>query len=147
EGSPLQKSILETKKITIDHSQTFLTFEFSALNFTNPQRNQYAYMLEGFDRDWIYAGNKRNATYTNLDPGRYVFKVKGSNNDGIWNEKGTSLIIEVTPPFYQTWWFRTIAAFSIIGSILLFFNLRMNSVQKKKAELEKQVKDRTAQIV
>ncbi len=147
EGSPLQKSILETDEITIDHSQAFLTFEFASLNYTNPQRNQYAYMLEGFDKEWIYAGNKRNATYTNLDPGKYVFKVKGSNNDGIWNEEGTSLTIIVTPPFYQTWWFRTIATFLLTGSVLAFFNLRMNSIQKKKIELEKQVKDRTAQIV
>ncbi len=147
QDSPLQKSLLETEQITIDHSQAFLTFEFSALNYTNPHRNQYAYILEGFDKEWTYAGTKRSATYTNLDPGKYIFRVKGSNNDGIWNEEGTFLTIIVTPPFYQTWWFRTIVTFSLIGTVLAFFNLRMNRIQKKKEELEKQVIDRTAQIV
>lgn len=147
EGSPLKKSILESRQITVDHSQTFLTFEFAALNFTNSQRNQYAYMLEGFDKEWIYSGTKRNATYTNLDPGKYVFKVKGSNNDGVWNEKGTSLTITVTPPFYQTWWFKAIIGFALIGIVLAYFNLRMNRIQKKKEELKKQVIERTAQVV
>lgn len=147
EGSPLKRSILDTKSITIDHDQTFLTFEFAALNFTNSQKNQYAYKLEGFDKDWIYSGDKRNTTYTNLDPGRYVFMVKGSNNDDEWNEVGASLEIIVTPPFYQTWWFRAIIACSLLGMAISFSNFRMNRIHKQKQNLEKQVLERTTQIV
>ena len=147
EGSPLEKSILETKSITIDYDQTFLTFEFAALNFTSPHKNQYSYKLEGFDKEWINSGNKRNTTYTNLDPGRYVFRVKGSNNDDEWNTTGASLEIIVTPPFWQTWWFRAIAICALVGMAISFSNFRMKRIHKQKDKLEKQVLERTTQVV
>lgn len=81
--SPLTTDICDTKKITLDYNQSVITFSFAAMDFTRPEKNQYAYMLENFDENWIYSGSKSEATYTNLDPGTYVLRVKGSNNDNV----------------------------------------------------------------
>jgi signal transduction histidine kinase/DNA-binding response OmpR family regulator/ligand-binding sensor domain-containing protein len=97
-------SILSHQQYEIKHNENVITLEFSALDFTAPEKNQYAYQLIGFDPDWVYSANGRNATYTNLDPGTYTFKVKGSNNDGVWNEEGTSVKITILPPPWKTWW-------------------------------------------
>ncbi|HSI77511.1 MAG TPA: two-component regulator propeller domain-containing protein [Lunatimonas sp.] len=94
----------EEEGITLAHQQKFISFEFSALNFINSHKNQYAYKLENFDEDWNYSSTRRYASYTNLNPGNYVFRVKGSNNDGIWNETGTSMAITILPPWWRTWW-------------------------------------------
>ncbi|MES2733191.1 MAG: two-component regulator propeller domain-containing protein, partial [Bacteroidota bacterium] len=145
-GSPLQKAITETKEITLSYEQSVFSFEFAALNFTSSEKNVYAYMLKGFDKDWNYVGNKRTATYTNLDPGEYVFHVKASNNDGIWNDKGTLVKIIITPPFWKTWWFKSLVALGIIGSALAFYTVRINAIKAQKAELEKQVQERTADL-
>jgi len=103
--SPLQQHISFSKELTLSYQDSVFSFEFVALNFTNPQKNQYAYKMEGVDKDWVYVDSSRRfATYTNLDAGEYVFKVKGSNNDGVWNEEGTSLKITITPPWWKTWW-------------------------------------------
>ncbi|MFO7447133.1 MAG: two-component regulator propeller domain-containing protein, partial [Ignavibacteriaceae bacterium] len=90
EKSPLASGIVETKHIALNYSQNVVTFEFAALEFSSPSNNNYAYKLEGFDRRWIYSGHERTATYTNLDPGEYIFRVKASNNDDVWNESGSS---------------------------------------------------------
>jgi signal transduction histidine kinase/ligand-binding sensor domain-containing protein/DNA-binding response OmpR family regulator len=116
--SILTKSITETNEIELTYKDYIISFEFAALDYHTPEKNKYAYILEGFDIGWNYTDvSKRFATYTNLDPGEYTFRVKGSNNDGIWNEVGTSLIIIITPPWWATWW---AYAFYIIvfGSIL-----------------------------
>jgi len=95
--------------ITLSHTQNFFSFEFVALNYTAPDKNRYAYMMEGFDKDWHEVpAQQRYASYTNLDPGEYTLRVKASNNDGVWNEAGTSITIIVTPPFWMTWWFRSV---------------------------------------
>jgi signal transduction histidine kinase/ligand-binding sensor domain-containing protein/CheY-like chemotaxis protein len=101
-GSPLEKEISETKKLTLSYKQSFFTFCFAALDFTNPDKNKYAYRMENFDKDWIFCGNRKDATYTSLNPGRYYFHVKGSNDDGIWNETGTTLELIITPPWWET---------------------------------------------
>ncbi|MFC2093452.1 two-component regulator propeller domain-containing protein [Bacteroidota bacterium] len=94
----LEKSITETKEIELNYEDNVISFEFSALDFQCPEKNQYAYIMEGFDKDWIYTdASRRFATYTNLDPGAYTFRVKGSNNNGIWNEEGASLKIKILP--------------------------------------------------
>ncbi len=128
------KAISEIDQINLDHQDNFISFEFAALDYTNPRKNQYAYKLEGFDRAWIYCGNQRFATYTNLDPGDYTFRVKGSNNDGLWNEHGASLHIYIAPPFWQTWWFCS-AAFCAI-SFALFTGHKYRVKQKIKQTLE-----------
>ncbi len=99
----LRKSIIECKEIELNYDDKVFSFEFAALDFQAPTKNKYAYIMEGFDKDWTYTDANRNlATYTNLDPGEYVFRVKGSNNDGIWNEEGASIKIIILPPWYQT---------------------------------------------
>ncbi len=115
--SVLKQSVSSTDKITLSWKQNIVSIEFAALSFAAPIKNQYAYKLEGFDEDWVYVGNERKATYTNLPAGKYVFRVKASNNDGLWNEEGTSLKIVVKPPF----WFSTF--FILLYIVLAIFGL------------------------
>ncbi|SKC63655.1 two-component regulator propeller domain-containing protein [Ohtaekwangia koreensis] len=145
--SPLKQSISQTKELTLSYKQSVFTFEFAALNFVLPGKNQYAYKLEGFDQDWNQVGTQRKATYTNLNPGEYTFRVKASNNDGVWNEKGASIKVIITPPFWQTWWFKVLAATMVMGSAFTFYRIRINAIQAQKAKLEEQVQERTAEVV
>ena len=120
----LKESISESREIILKHSHSVLTFEYAALNYLNSSKNEYAIMLEGFRNDWINVGSNRSATYTNLDPGDYLFRVKGTNNNGIWNDTGTSLAITITPPFTQTLFFQILVVGIIITItylIVLFF--------------------------
>jgi PAS domain S-box-containing protein len=142
----LQKPISETAAITLSHQDKVFSFEFAALSYVHPEKNQYAYKLEGFDKEWIYLGARRFVTYTNLDPGAYVFRVKGSNNDGLWNEQGASVTITITPPFWETWWFRTSTVLLIIGGMIGVFAVRLKVVERQKATLERQVRERTAEL-
>ncbi len=126
--------------LKLSYKDNFITFEFAALDYTNPQKNQYAYQLEGLHDDWIYSGNQRYATFTNLDPGEYVFRVKGANSDGVWNERGASVRILITPPFWKTWWFMWLAiCLSLTALLLVVMNLRERA--KKKAELNKKISE------
>ena len=135
----LKKDISETDKLVLEHGQNILTFEYVALNFINSEKNQYAYQLEGFDNRWNYVGSQRQATYTNLDPGQYCFKVKASNNDGIWNEAGTHLDIVIKPPFWVTWWFR--GGVIILGLVIIFGFIRWRTLvfKRQNEELERQI--------
>jgi signal transduction histidine kinase/DNA-binding NarL/FixJ family response regulator len=99
--------------------------------------------LEGWDKDWIYSGGERKASYTNLSPGVYTFKVKASNNDGVWNEQGSSVQVIITPPFWATWWFRTLVISLLIGGILCFFYVRRSMELRK---LEEQQKEEMHQV-
>jgi streptogramin lyase len=145
--SILREHIHVAKEITLSHDQSVFTLEFAALNYTLPEKNQYAYKLDGFDKEWNYVGNKRTATYTNLDPGRYIFHVKGSNNDGLWNEQGTSIAIIITPPFWLTWWFKLLGVLLVAGAIFLFIRIRIRAIDNKKIELERLVKWHTAEAI
>jgi signal transduction histidine kinase/CheY-like chemotaxis protein/ligand-binding sensor domain-containing protein len=145
-NSPLTIHINEAKEITLSYEQSVFSFEFAALNYTLPEKNQYAYILENFDKEWSYVGTQRKATYTNLDPGEYIFRVKASNNDGVWNEKGTAIKIIVVPPFWKTWWFRTFIVTFILGSIISFFIIRIDTAKKQKIELEEKIRQSTAEI-
>ncbi len=136
----LKKLIAYTDTIVLSYKQNVFSFEFAALNYQIPEKNDYAYKMEGFDKDWNYTdASKRIATYTNLDPGEYTFRVKASNNDGIWNEKGVSLRIIITPPYWQTWWFRSIMILSlalILGGIVYYVST--SRLKKRLAEVQKQ---------
>ena len=116
----LQTSAPLAKKLTLDYRDNVLTFDFAALEFTDPVNNLYAYTMAGFDKDWVSAGTRREATYTNLESGTYTFRVKASNNDGIWNESGTSITVTILPPYWMTWWFRSIVilAFLSVGPVI-----------------------------
>ncbi len=125
--APLSKPIWQTKSLTLKHDQADITFEFAALNYSTPEKNQYAYKLEGFDDDWVPAGKDRRAIYTNLDPGRYSFNVIASNNDGVWNDEGTSLQITILKPFWNTWIAYLIyatALFIILNAIFRYVKLK-----------------------
>jgi ligand-binding sensor domain-containing protein/serine phosphatase RsbU (regulator of sigma subunit) len=145
--SPLKYDITKTRSITLTHKQNAFSFEFAALHYSQPEKNQYAYMMENFDKDWIHTDARhRIATYTNLDPDEYVFKVKGSNSDGIWNEEGTSIKVEVLPPYWETWWFRGIVVFFVVCVVYIIYRIRVKSIEKQKKVLENLVKQRTAQV-
>jgi signal transduction histidine kinase len=151
-NSPLKKSITETRRIRLTYRENSFSFQFAALNYINPQRNQYAYMLEGFDDEWIPLKERQMASYTNVPPGNYVFRVKGSNNDGVWNEKGTSVVITIEPPFWLTWWFKLLMAVLFFGVLIFLHKMRTNVLKQKleKDRLEKELKlkaDFTAMLV
>jgi len=129
--SVLSSPIEFTKEIRLNYKQNMISFSFAALNYTHPEKNQYAYMLEGFDKNWIYTdASKRFANYTNLDPDTYVFKVKATNNDGVWNETPTELKIIITPPFWQTAWFRVLVIVAIAGAIYAAYRYRLQQILK-----------------
>jgi ligand-binding sensor domain-containing protein/signal transduction histidine kinase len=144
--SLLKTSLPVTKEITLSYDQSVFTFSFAALDYSRPEKNQYAYMLEGFDKAWNYVGNKRTATYTNIDPGEYTFRVKGSNSDGIWNEAGTSITVVITPPFWRTLWFRALSVLIVVGGFLTFYFIRIGIANRQRAVLEHQVRQRTKEI-
>ncbi|SKC64751.1 hybrid sensor histidine kinase/response regulator [Ohtaekwangia koreensis] len=147
QGLVLKQAIHESKEITLRYNQSVFTFEYTALNYAYPEKCAYAYKMEGFDKDWNYVDTKRTATYTNLDPGEYIFRVKASNDDGVWNEQGASIALIITPPYWKTWWFQTMIACIVIGSVYTFFKGRVNAVKRQKAELEEQVRQQTAEVV
>ncbi|GAB2551708.1 sensor histidine kinase [Spirosoma aerophilum] len=147
EQSVLKKSISETRDITLSYRQSVISLAFAALNYTVSDNNQYAYKLEGFDQDWIQAGTKRTATYTNLDPGDYVFRVKASNNDGVWNEKGTFINLHIMPPFWLTWWFKTLVVLLLLGGFYATYILRINRIRAQQVYLQNQVRARTSEVL
>jgi signal transduction histidine kinase/ligand-binding sensor domain-containing protein len=146
ENSPLIQNITETKTLTLSHKQSVLTLYFAVMDFTAPEKNQYAYKMEGFEKEWIYSGNKSEATYTNLNPGKYVFRVKGSNNDGVWNEKGISIQIIVLPPWWGTWWFKATIISALVLLIVYIFLSRVRRLKKQTSLLEKTVAMKTSEL-
>ncbi|MEX0731815.1 MAG: two-component regulator propeller domain-containing protein [Aquisalimonadaceae bacterium] len=146
-GSPLQTIIGLTERITLTHDQSVFSIRFAALNYAASEKNQYAYMLEGFDSDWMHtsAGN-RLVTYTNLNAGDYVFRVKGSNNDGIWNESGTATLITITPPWWETLWFRSLAGAFVLVLIFSGIHLRIRNIERYSRQLKQQVAERTRDL-
>ncbi|MCP4606189.1 MAG: response regulator [Proteobacteria bacterium] len=134
------------EEISLDWQSNFFEFEYVALNFTRAQKNQYAYMLEGLDQDWYQAGTKRNGRYTAIPPGEYTLRIKGSNNDGVWNEEGISIRVTVVPPFWRTWWFIGLMGLLVIGSIFGGVSWRFRSVQVQREKLEILVAERTREL-
>ena len=145
-GSPLKNHISVTDQITLTYKQSVITFTFAALNYLAPEKNEYKYLMEGFDEKWHSVGNKREATYTNLDPGKYVFRVIASNNDGLWNETGTSIKITILPPWWQTILFRILSVIFITSLIISFYYYRLNQLNRQKKLLQQKVKQRTHEI-
>ncbi len=135
--------------MTLTHKQSVFSLGFSALDFRAPEKNQYAYKLIGFDEDWNFIGNKRTATYTNLDPGQYIFRVKASNNENLWNETGRSLTITILPPPWRTWWAYSIYSLLIVTVTLLFVRSQQRKVieeQEANRLLEQKVSERTQEL-
>jgi len=137
-GSPLEKEISETKAITLSYQQSTFSFGFAALNYTALENNQYAYKLEGLEKDWNYIGAGRRASYTDLRPGQYVFRVKASNNDGVWNEQGPSIVITITPPFWETWWFRALVCIILISIVIMIYRFKQKLEWRRLEESKKE---------
>nr|WP_170309772.1 hybrid sensor histidine kinase/response regulator [Mucilaginibacter xinganensis] len=147
ENSVLKKSITQTKEIKLKHEQSVFTIEYSALNYTLPEMTSYAYMLEGFENTWNYVGTQRKATYTNLNPGTYTFKVKAANNDGIWNNTPATIKIIIIPPFYMTWWFRITVVLLLCMLIYSYYRYRIYAIKAQGKRLQKLVNERTSEVV
>lgn len=121
-------SLPQLRELLLRHDQNFFSFEFSALDLTAPTKNMYAYRIDGVDTGWVYPVGRRYASYTNIDPGGYTLRVRGSNNDGIWNEKGLSIPITIKPPYWATWWFRSLAALLAIGIMAGAYQYRVSKL-------------------
>jgi signal transduction histidine kinase/DNA-binding response OmpR family regulator/ligand-binding sensor domain-containing protein len=130
-GSILSEAISETKEIKIPYEQNVITLEYAALDFLNPGKNQYSHMLEGFEKEWSPTSTNRTATYTNLAPGEYIFKVRGSNCDGAWNMNGASLTIVILPPWYRSAWAYATYAFLLVGGLFLFRRYDLKRIRLK----------------
>ena len=131
----LDSTISEKKIIELSYFENNISFEFAALNYSLPQKNQYAYKLEGLDNDWVYSGTRRFASYPDLQPGNYIFRVKGSNNDGVWNEAGTSISLIITPP-----WWKTRLAYGSYGFLFLLSIYGIRRYEMSRLNLKQQVK-------
>ncbi|MEP6583100.1 MAG: two-component regulator propeller domain-containing protein [Ginsengibacter sp.] len=137
-NSPLEKDISLTKTISLPYKQSTFSFSFSSLNYTSSENNQYAYKLEDWDKDWNYVGTERRASYNNVRPGRYKFHVKASNNDGVWNENGASVIVIIEPPFWDTWWFKSTIVLLIVSAIIWYYRFRRRIELKRLSEQKKE---------
>ncbi|MDJ1506714.1 ligand-binding sensor domain-containing protein [Xanthocytophaga agilis] len=135
------------KHITLSYKNNFVSFEFAALNFREPERNEYMYQMVGVDEQWNYAGSRRYVSYANIEPGDYEFRVRSSNNDGIWNSKWTSVFISITPPWWATLWFRALMAIVVLFSVWGFYRLRIDTLKQRQVQLEMQVRTRTSEII
>ncbi|MFQ5630779.1 MAG: response regulator, partial [bacterium] len=131
----LDSVISEISTITLAHNENFFSFAFAALDFTNPLQNRYAYKLKGIDGDWVKAGNKTEASYTSVPPGRYIFKAKGSNNDGVWNEQGATVHIVIIPP-----WWRSNLAYAVYAVLLIAAFYGWRRFEMNKARLRNELK-------
>ena len=143
--SPLQQAIHAASGIVLRHDQSVIRFQFAALNYDSPRKNQYAYKLEGFDRDWQHTdAGRRFGTYTNLDPGHYTFRVKASNNDGVWNEQGVVLHLTILPPWWKTNWFRALCAMVFVALLWVAYQFRVRQLHHEfEMRLEARVGERT----
>ncbi|MCD6116457.1 response regulator [bacterium] len=142
----LTAPVYKTHKIVLSYKDDVISFEFAADNYLFPQKNKFAYRMEGFDKGWIYAGNRNYAMYTNLPPGHYTFHVIGANNDGVWNRKGTSISIIVVPPFWETTWFIMLSVILFIVCAYGVYQYRMGVINRRAKVLKKLVKERTKEI-
>lgn len=142
----VQTDLASNETIQLSYHDSFISFEYTALDYNAPEKNQYAYQLVGVDKDWVYAGTRRYASYTDLPGGDYIFRVKASNNDGVWNSEGTAIRIHITPPFWQTWWFIGIAGLAAIAGVFAGYRLRVRSVEARNRELVIRVGQRTHEL-
>ncbi len=147
-GEPvdLNRAVEYLTEVTFRRPNNYFEFEFAALNYIQPEKNQYAYILEGYDKDWNYIGAKRVGQYDNLPVGTYQLRVKGSNNDGTWNDSGVSLKVTIVPQFWETWWFRGGLALLLVAVMLGSYQLRVRGLEARSRELEQKVTERTSYL-
>ena len=148
-NSPLEvktDSLSMGKELVLNYDQNVLALKFTAFNYRQPEKNEYLYTMEGFDNRWYSASENREAVYTNLPPGDYVFKVRASNNDGVWSNDQAEMDITVLPPWWQTAWFRFLLVFFFVGVLYAFFLWRVKAIKRQRNFLEKMVNKKTAQL-
>lgn len=141
-----EKQPYDISEITLSHNQNVISFEFAATDFTQPEKNNYAYLLEGFDRNWVSSGNRRFVNYTNLDPGVYTFRVRACNADGVWNNTGISIKLRIVPPFWKSWWFKIGVGLVLALVISVFYIQRVRRFRKTQALLQHQVAIKTKEL-
>jgi signal transduction histidine kinase len=134
------------KNIELKYNENRISFNYIALHYENASLNQYAYKLEGYDKDWIRAGSQRSVTYTNLSPATYTFHVKAANSDGTWNETGTAFTITIKPPWWETWWFRILSVISMIAVVYAIVQQHSRNLKKQNIRLEEKVIVRTTEL-
>lgn len=139
----LDSSVETAQEVTLEWPQNSLEFEFAALSYNQPNKNHYAYMLEGFDTNWHFIGTKRSGRYTNIPGGEYTLLLKATNNDGVWNETPVQLNVTVIPPYWQTVWFRALVSVAVIAVVFGGVKLRTKSIQDRNRALERLVRERT----
>ncbi len=146
-NSVLRRAIDATAALELSYQDRVISFEFAALDFTAPQKNRYRYMLEGFDTEWTEVGSDRRlVTYTNLGPGRYVFRVLGSNHDGTWNDEGAALTLTITPPWWETFWFRLLLVLAGAGLVAAVLAGQRRNAMIQQRKLEAMVAERTHEL-
>ncbi len=144
--SPLESAMTESKALTLSHRQNVLSFEFAALNLLAPSKNRYKYRLEGFEDQWNDVGGQGTASYAGLPPGRYTLRVQASNNDGVWNEQGASLVVRIRPPWWRHWLFVLFVFVALAGGLAYGYRWRVRSMEERRQELEGVVAQRTAEL-
>lgn len=145
--TPLKKQISETTELILPYSSSVITFELASLSYGHREYKKYAYMLEGFDNQWNEVGTRYTATYTNLDPGSYIFKAKRVNEAGQQISKIAELKLVITPPFWMTWWFKISMALAFLSLCVAIFTGRMRRIEKQKLVLKKEVLERTSEVM
>ncbi|MFD1292295.1 two-component regulator propeller domain-containing protein [Lutibacter holmesii] len=146
EDKELVLQFRNSKSICLNYKQSVFTISFVALSYSSPSKNQFAHKMEGFDADWNYIGNKREATYTNLPAGDYVFRVEASNNDGVWNKEGAQLKITILPPWWETLWFKAFILLLLIAIIVGGYFYKINELKRQKEVLGEKVLERTSEL-
>ncbi|WP_418644698.1 ligand-binding sensor domain-containing protein [Tenacibaculum insulae] len=146
-NKPINKNVTFKNELEFKSSENVLTFNYTALNYLNSEKVLYQYKMEGFDNNWRPVTKNRTTTYTNLNPGNYIFKVKATNDVGIWNTNSTNLKIKITPPWYAQLWFKIAFFFSLILSIILFYFYKTTKLKNDKILLEKIVTKRTHELI
>jgi signal transduction histidine kinase len=141
------QNISGVPELHLNHNYNFLIIEFAVPNFVHPEKCQFRYKLENFDKNWHTVQDQYNANYTNLPPGKYTFKIEASNNQGVWGNKLTSLYIEIRPPFWQTWWFRLLFLVIITSAIYLGYVIKLRLISKRQEELERLIQERTSELM
>jgi len=139
-------AIWATDTIVLPYESSMITFEFSSLYFTLASKKKYAYKLINFDKDWHDAEDDNSATYTNLDPGNYTFRVRGLNNQGRWSERDLGVTLIIKPPFYLSWWFRLLVISAGLTLVMFFFRWRTNAIRERQRELERKIEERTERL-
>ncbi len=146
ENEVLKQNILHTNQVELDYSQNVFSFEFTALNYRQSEKNRYRYIMEGFQKEWIEAGSERKASYTNLSPGEYTFRVSACNNDGLWNEHGAAIKITIVPPFWRTWWADTLGVIFLASCVFGLIRFYKNKTKRQEQKLKAIIDERTAEV-